>query len=90
VKCRPILILQTGYRICGKRIESKQPQNYSPDCWPTDDLKNASTAASLKDTFDLVSLLIELISIPGQELSGIPGEFRDLLKRLFIMQKEEK
>ena len=59
--------------------------------WRTDDLKNAMTAARLKNEYDLVSLLIGVNNqYQGKSTQEYAIEFEDLLKTAIRLAKGKK
>ncbi|HSZ26154.1 MAG TPA: SGNH/GDSL hydrolase family protein [Cytophagaceae bacterium] len=59
--------------------------------WRTDDLKNAILKAALKDTFDMVSLLIGVNNqYQGKSLEEYKIQFQDLLETAIVLAKGRK
>jgi lysophospholipase L1-like esterase len=72
-------------------IKVKSRTTIAQTGWRTDNLKNAITAASLQDTFDLVSLLIGVNNqFQGQSPEIYRTEFRDLLETAIYYAKGRK
>lgn len=82
-------ILTQKFQEYGLKIRSRT--TIAQTGWRTDNLKAAINAASLQDTFDLVSLLIGVNNqFQGMSASAYRIEFRDLLETAIFYAKGRK
>ncbi len=73
--------VQLAAQLRGKGIEIDNPRIIATTGWRTDNLKNAINIAQIKETYDLVSLLIGVNNqYQGKPVDQYAVEYEDLLK----------